>query len=229
MLSAKPRAPTTTSSSGDDRVWAPIISGLRSVLRDGEKHLMVAMELMMSVYTPLYAFPQMPLVLEAQLDESEWQDVTTTAELHNVLEGLLQRSAVLEAALAPGHTSEDITLAALGDPVQVSAMFGLRLYDEMDDVVPVTCRQMYESIAALFRAITAVPLGTREAIQQLYYRYQAFPLGYKLPGVVRVSTESQAPLMRFCKELSVEWLQPYVGDQEWFYFPPGGALLAATV
>lgn len=50
---------------------------------------------------------------------------------------------------------------------------------------------------------------TRDDLLTLYRRYQMLPIGYQVPGTVRVEAENRSDLLRFCSELAVEWLQPY--------------------
>jgi hypothetical protein len=78
---------------------------------------------------------------------------------------------------------------------------------------------MFENIAAIFRALHGVDVTTREELWTLYQRYQLLPVGYKLPGMVRLDMEDRSALIRFCSELTVDWMQPYFAKQSAYYLP----------
>ena len=220
-----------------NRIWNPPTA-------DGRRLLMVGMELMMSLYALLYAFPHIPAALMEDVtaaavptapgdagegDEGEegvadapsdtqWYSVSSTAAMRASLEALLRTSEVLEVSLRAGATAEDIKLGELQDARALSRLFDLHLY-EVDADVPITCRQMYECIAAIYRALGALDITTREELRMLYQRHQLLPTGYKLPGLVRVEPGNRSALIHFCSELTVDWMQPYFSRHPGYYMP----------
>ena len=201
---------------------------------DGPKILAVATDLLMTLYALLYAFPHVPSTLVGDVavdapgsaadltrDDVQWFSVRSTNALRAALEALLQTSEVLETSLRPGLTTDAVTRAALADPRTLSDLFDLHLYDAPE--VPITCRQMFEGIAAVYRAVNTVEVTTREELWTLCQRYQVIPVGYQLPGKVRVESENRSDLLRFCSELAVDWLQPYFARHAAFYRPAGAA------
>jgi hypothetical protein len=195
---------------------------------------MVGMELMMSLYALLYAFPHIPTTLLdegdvlGQADEpgqssdpsqegKQWFSVMSTEAMRAALDALLQTSEVLDSALAPGQAITDLSRTVVADARRLSEFLDLRLYD---DDVPATCRQMFETIAAMYNALDRVDITTRDELWTLYQRYQIISMDYQLPGLSRVETANRSALLRFCSELAVSWLQPYVSKNPAFYLPP---------
>lgn len=214
--------PPRLSSSG--KVYAPPPP-------DGPKLLAVATELAMTLYALLYAFPHIPTSLvEDVVDaagasndiahgEVQWFSVRSTAALRAAMEALLRTSEVLELCLRPGLTVKAITREAVGDVARLSDVFDLQLYDAGAEI-PATCRQMFEVLAATYHAIGNVEITTREELWALLQRYQVIPVGYQLPGTVRVESENRSELLRFCSELAVDWTQPYFARHVPFYLGP---------
>lgn len=224
-------------SAARDRIW-------NAPTADGRRMLMVAMELLMSLYALLYAFPHIPAalmedVVDTNQDYAEadppaeedagtqWLSVSSTAAMRAALEALLRTSEVLEVSMRAGATTDDIGLADLSNAHSLSRLFDLHLYDA-DSGVPCTCRQMYESIAAMYRAMAAVDVTTREELRVLYQRYQLLPMGYKMPGLVRMDTGNRSDLIQFCSELTVEWMQPYFSRHPEYYLSRETAAIAST-
>lgn len=206
-----------------------------------QKYLMVAMELIMVLLSLLYAFPHVPATLlddDADDDDYDerapaagegamtWFNVSSTGALRSAVDALLHTSDVLEVSMRPGLSVEDVTRDTIADPLKLSDAFGLRLYQ--DDRVPATCRQMYEGIAATYKALNESDVATRTDLWTLYQRYQLIPVGYQLPGMVRVEKPNRSALLRFCSELAVDWLQPYVAQKPGFYVPDASGAIACT-
>ena len=184
---------------------------------DGRKALMVGMELMMSLYAILYAFPHIPSSLLDDPNDDvvpQWFSVTSTAAMRAALEAVLRTSNVLTASLRKGATPEDIKGVNLADPFALSDLFGLQILE-----LPITSRQMFECIAAVYRAVYTIDVTTREELWTLYRRYQVIPSGYQLPGLARVNAQDRPALLRFCSELMVDWVQPYFSKHPAFYLP----------
>lgn len=211
---------------------------------DGEKIWMVATECIMTLYALLYAFPHIPgaLLEDVFVDEGEapdeaWFSVMSTSAMRAAMESILKTSEVLLYSLSPNKTldkltkeivSKDVsnntkTSLPVADVDQISEFFDLHLNDPM---VPGTCRQMYDSIAAVYRTLNNMDITTREDLRELYMRYQLLPTGYQLPGLSRVEMENRSALVRFCSELAVQWMQPYFSKHPVFYMPE---LAAAAV
>ena len=212
-------------------VSAPVVHGPRLI--------MVAMELLMTLFALVYAYPHIPGALiedvgtaateeattkdpagddETEIAETQWFSVRNTEGMRGALDALLRTSEVLETSLDAAHTVEELRAASLSDAATISALFGLRLYGA-EGQVPATCRQMYECIAAVYRALGLVDVTTREELWSLYKRYQLLPEGYKLPGLGHVSTANRSGLLQFCSELMVDWLQPYFSRHPELYAP----------
>lgn len=166
------------------------------------------------------AFPHCPssVLQEPGAPDTQWTAVTTTEGLREALQSMLQSSEVLAASLVPGHTVDDITMEAAANSSAWSGLFGLQLYTR--DVVPSTCRQMFETVAAAYRGIASVDLVSREELHGLLRRYSIIPTTYQLPGLSS-ATEAEPMLLRFCAELAVKWLQPFFAQDSNFYVPPG--------
>jgi hypothetical protein len=196
---------------------------------DGAKLFAVATELVMTLYALLYAYPHIPTSLVDDVDTSgdiadgevQWYSVRTPAALRAAMEALLRTSQVLEVSLRPGLTVAAITGDAVADAEGLSDIFDLQLYAADD--IPATCRQLYESLAVAYRAVVTLNVNTREDLWALLQRYQLIPIGYQLPGTVRVESENRSDLLRFCSELAVDYLQPYFAKHEAFYHPRGAA------
>jgi hypothetical protein len=63
-------------------------------------------------------------------------------------------------------------------PDSLSQLFDLQLNHPQ---VPVTCRQMYDVICSLYRAIKTVNVTNRQDLYELYRRFQLIPNTYSLP------------------------------------------------
>lgn len=185
------------------------------------------------------AFPKAPSSVfeEEGGPKTQWLSVVTTNGLREALQLMLQTSDVLVASLASGFSAEDITVDAASSAPEVSRLFRLGLYAP-DGAVPSTCRQMFETVTAAYRAIAFVDYPTREELHGMLRpwgvchqrwwkagggattprirRYMVIPMGYKLPGL-SMAMENEEALLRFCSELTVKWLQPYFARPP----PPG--------
>lgn len=152
--------------------------------------------------------------------DTQWTAVSTTDGLREALQSLLQSSGVLAASLINEQSVEAITVDAASSAPAWSALFGLQLYNR--DVVPSTCRQMFETVTAAYRAIAQSDLVSREELHGMLRRYSIIPTAYQLPGLSS-ATESESALLRFCAELTVKWLQPFFAQDAGFYAPAGSA------
>ena len=77
---------------------------------------------------------------------------------------------------------------------------------------------MYEHIVSVYRAIDSVgDIPTREFLQRLYQRYQLMRSNYLLPS----DRSDRSGLLRFCSELTVDWMQPYFASCPLFLYPRG--------
>lgn len=206
---------------------------------DGTTHLLVAMDLLSAVYALLFAWPFVPdRVVDADDHEPVgWVHADTPATMQAALQELLRNSDVLGVSLSRGHTVEDITLAAAVDACVVSWLFGLHLYDPTAGV-PVVCRQLFEHIAAVYRALrtgdpesAADKIVSREALIKVLRRYQILPYDYPLPGLVRTEdagaaqqqeqpgADHHSALVRFCSERAVSCVQGYFAAAPAFFLP----------
>lgn len=194
---------------------------------DGERALVVALELTMTLFCVLYAYPHVPsVVLDTGTGAtSTWFAVATPGALRAALLHLLRQSEVMQSCAAGGPaTLNDLLFDDLGDANRLDAVFGLRLGA---DNVPVVCRQMFQAIAALLRAVgTLTDVGTRDALQRLYQKYQFLPMNVSA-GARRVERPDRAELLRFCSEQAVGWLQPYFGSHPRFFQPRGLGIACA--
>jgi hypothetical protein len=187
---------------------------------DGEKLLMVAIEMVMCLLALLYAFPIIPsCILENVVDtseESQWFSVTTTTALRAALETLLKTSEVLEYSLPDGFDHAKLDLRVFEKPSFLSETFDLQL---KHPEVPTTCRQMYDAVCSVYVAIRDVNITTRDELYELYRRFQLLPMAFALPGMGRLEPENRTALVRFCAELMTQWVQPYFAKHAHFYVP----------
>lgn len=200
------------------------------------KLLMVAMELVMTLFALLFAFPHIPnRILVDEDDETEdtqWFSVQSTPAFRAAVENLLQTSPVLNASLKKNKTLDDITTDTVTSLRRLSEIFGLCLEG---DSVTATCRQMYENITAVYRFLLGSEIGTRDDLLMLYMRYQFLSPGYHtkspytrkkrvilvicLPRLAKDANEDRQVFLRFCSELTVAWMQPYFAKDQRFYLP----------
>ena len=167
----------------------------------------------------LYAFPHIPSTLLPDAEdeeEAQWFSVTSTAAMRAAMEAILKTSDVLEVCLSGERDLDAITKETMTTTDGISGAFDLHLDDPK---VPSTCRQMFDYIAAVYKALNQVDITTREELWALYQRYQLIPVGFQLPGLARVETENRSSLIRFCSELMVQWMQPYFATHPHFYMP----------
>lgn len=211
------------------RLWNP------TPVADGRRLLMVCMELIMTLFALLYAFPHVPAaLLEDVADgadddagitaDAQWYSVVGTTAFRGAIDALLQTSQVLEASLRPGATPDDIRGQDIANMRTLSDLFDLKLTDPAVRI-PLTCRQMYENVVALYRAVYTNEITTREELAALYQRLQLMPASYKLPGLVQLDN-NRSNLIRFCSEMTVEWMQPYFARDPAFYTPQEVAAVA---
>ena len=187
---------------------------------DGDRLLMVAMELVMGLFGLLYAFPHVPSRL-LDVEAAAWFSVATHDSLKVALLKLLQGSPVLVACLAEvGHRPEDLRVWDLCSLEQLDALLGLNVFA---DGVPTTCRQMYLILVQVFRAVLLPPVDPdRLVVTQDWltgtYRQHGL-LSNRLPA--RGGGRDRPDLLRFCTEHTVAWLQPYFASDPLFFHPRG--------
>lgn len=187
---------------------------------DGDRLLMVAMELTMSLFAMLYAFPHVPARILGAGDEApRWFAVKNHGELCAALLSMLQASPVVAVCMqGAGFSVDDLDLAALCDPAQLDAKMGLNLYAED---VPIGCQQMYHALCGAYAALLHPPLisgdtvVTREWMQRLYSQQ-----GLTGASVGKVGQDRTA-LVKYCATQTVAWLQQHFAGQPLFYHPQG--------
>lgn len=208
-------------------LYAPVV--------DGERLLMVSMELVMSLFTLLFALPHVPSrILESKTEATTWFSVGTHSELRTSVLSLLRNSPIIQACQSP--TGTPLTLEALfgscafssphdlsmTDPTALDEALDLHLF--LDDV-PITCQQMYHTICAAYRSLlfpsfdTRYMKVTREWIHRLYQDHALVGASLVDP---RENAESQSEgLVGFCSRHTVNYIQPYFACQPFFYHPLG--------
>lgn len=182
---------------------------------DGNRLLMVAQELMMALFSLLYAYPHIPSRIIDDRRSTTWFSIGSKEALRLGITNLLQTSPVIAASLAPGVALTDITWRTACDPDELDAKLLLQLYH---DDVPMACQQMYHAIAAVYTAVTNNrDIPTRESMQFLLQQYQVLPTNFKLPS----DRSDRTGLLRFCSEQTVAWVQPYFACHPLFFDPTG--------
>ena len=183
------------------------------------KVLMVAMELVMTLFALLYAFPHIPdRILDDEEDDvaAQWFSVQSSPAFRAAVENLLQTSDVLQASLLPPLKPDDLTSEVVTNVRRLSDTFGLCLTSHH---VPSTCRQMYESIVSMYQILLSTDIGTRDDLHFMFTKYQFVSTKHRLPGLSKEASEDRAALIRFCSERTVAWMQPYFVRDQRFYLP----------
>lgn len=202
---------------------------------DGERILMVGLELVMALFCCLYAYPHVPSrILDDGGGATVWFSVSNIQAFRLALVNLLHESRVIQVCF--GGDKTDVAAALTWNVVcnidelhrpcaycthtaAPDRILRLNLYDE---AVPTSCQQMFEVIASVYRALDAVPdIPTREFLQRLYQRYQLMRTNYHLPN----DRSDRSGLLQFCSELTVDWLQPYFASCPLFLYPQGRDIL----
>ena len=197
---------------------------------EGERILMVSMELLMSLFALLYAFPHVPSRLIEPLDDEDdrggtyWKAVTDHASLRDAAMRLLHVSPVLRVCLPRGHAlAVDLTPDVLGDADRLDECLGLGLYA---DGVPVAAQQMVHAICGVYASLFQPPLDpSAAALGRDWVLALLTHHGILAPGVV-VSPKAQADqsgLLAFGSHHTVAWLQPYFASDPLFYHPSARA------
>jgi hypothetical protein len=189
---------------------------------DGERLLMVAMELVMVLFCCLYAYPHVPSRILDEGRSTVWFSIGSLDAFRSAIVNLLRQSKVIQICMAEvGASTESLSFSNLCTVDDLDKQFRLRVYDE---AVPTACQQMFENIVAVFRAIDSVPdIPTREFLQRLYQRFQLMRSNFHLPS----DRSDRSGLLRFCSELTVEWMQPYFAGCPLFLYPEGAKILVA--
>lgn len=193
-------------------------------LADGERALVVALEITMTLFCVLYAYPHIPSRLLDSKATTSWFSVASPRALRAAILHLLRQSPVVHACCLPLGSFDSVAFDDLGDPQRLDRVFGLRLQAHN---VPTVCRQMFESLAAVLRGIGALTeVGTREDLQRLYRKYQLLPTNLSTAQQQQqkqawLDRSNRAGLLRFCSEQAVQWLQPYFGAHPRFFQPRG--------
>lgn len=193
---------------------------------DLQRVFVVALELLMPLYALVYAFPFVPdRILEdpnrvnedGQLAfvSSDWFVVEDIATFHEAIANLLCTSRVLLLTLNPDLDVSDLNGRSMSSMNNISSMFELNL---SHDGVPVTCRQMYQLLAATYNALMNLTgIVSRQDLYQLY-RYYGMVDGVK-PAPTRKDTTVSA-MVQQCSEQAFRWLQPYFSVHPEKYWPP---------
>lgn len=213
-----------------ESLYAPVV--------DGERLLMAAMELVMTLFALLYAFPHVPSRLldrtttttavgtpaPSTPGRTTWYSVASYAALVAAIGELTRNSPVFRVCRPAGEADQPLSPAVLSDPKQLDRALGLQLYE---DEVPVTCQQMYHNICAVYDAVFHPPWYrtsqgvTREWLQRLFQDVGLLSGGAALSATTSSASSDQAGLILFCSERTVDWLQPYFASSPLFYYPTG--------
>lgn len=188
---------------------------------DGNKFLMVAYELVVILFSLIFAFPHIPdRILDNEEDtDPQWFSVSTANAFHLAIENLLQSSMVLHVSLRGWWSSQDITLQSVTSTAGLQRLFDMRFNAED---VPMTIRLMFETITAMFDTLLKIPeLGTREDMVELFRRRGFVNRNLKRSFAVDSvdEQEGRSVLLQFCSQLATEWLQPYLSDSQRFLLP----------
>jgi len=208
---------------------------------DGNRLLMVAMEMVIALFVLLYNFPHVPTRILKDEGENEmvWSSLSTHASLQVALLRLLQTSPVFAGCLAlQGRTPETLTAKELCDPRQLDAALGLALYA---NDVPVTCQQMYYHLCGVYAAILfpSYTVGNELMANQTWLSSLYLQQGVMEHGAVQggataalrqrsavVTADDQEDLLRFGTTHAVAWLQPYFASHPFFFHPRGRGMRA---
>ena len=189
---------------------------------DGHKLLMVAIEMLMTLFALLYAFPHVPTQLlpdDADAEEIVWTPVNTHKELVDAVIGILRRSPVIRlCARLNGRDAESLQTVNLGNIAQLDDALGLYL---LADSMPVTCQQMYHCLCAAYRGLLFPRMDFGDgAVTRDWLAHLLESNG--LIGAASIGTarnRDQSGLLPFCSTRMVSWLQPYFASNPMFYYP----------
>ena len=182
---------------------------------DGNRLLVVAQELVMTLFCVLYAFPHVPSRILDANQTTVWYSIGSMDALRSAITNLLQTSPVIQAAVGPGKAVSNVTYRTACDPDLLNDQLNLTLHHHN---VPVTCRQMYRLIAAMYTVLTSPDdITTREHMQQLFQRMQFLSPAFRLP----TDRSDRTGLLRFCSQCTTEWMQPYFASHPLFFYPSG--------
>lgn len=203
------------------------------VVVDGDRLLMVAMELVMNLFALLYAFPHVPSRLldssavteagtaNAPSANNAWFSVASHSALKLSLLNIARTSPVFRSCMAElGYSPDtDLTVEALCQPGRLDELLGLNLYV---DEVPISCQQMYHSICAAYKSLVFPTFDmegvtiTREWLARLFE-------DHGLTGAAAVGRKGmdRNGLLSFCSVRTVAWLQPYFASSPLFFHPRG--------
>lgn len=182
---------------------------------DGYKHLMVAQELVMTLFGILYVYPHVPSRLIDDKKTTVWYSIGSKDALRTAISNLLQASPVIRASLAPDVTIASVTWVTVCDPERLDRALDLHLYH---DDVPITSQQMFHTITEIYRIIAnAEDISTREYMQLLFQQCQLLPPSFRLPA----DRSDRSGLLRFCSKQTNEWTQQYLASAPLFFYPEG--------
>lgn len=178
---------------------------------------MVTLDLSNIMFALVYAFPAFPSAIvdeTGQQQEFQWKPAGSSKEFRTVICNLIKTSDALEASRSSDATVDE--LAAVSNAHTLSARYRLGLYDPG---VPITVRQMVESVCAVYNHLYTEVISTRDDLVGILRLHQFIPssVRFKEDGN---TDRSQSALLRFCAEHTVEWMQPFFARHVQFFIPP---------
>lgn len=194
---------------------------------DLQKIFIVALELLMPLYALVYAFPFVPDRIledvpdntqqdgEVSLISSDWFVVEDVTRFHEAIGNLLSTSRVFLLLLRSDLDVTHLNGNNLTSMQSISSLFELNIYDHD---VPSTCRQMFQTLAATYKAMMNLT-GTLMR-QDLYQLYQYFGLVDGSRPAPANKDASASAMVQQCSEQAFQWLQPYFATNPQKYWPP---------
>lgn len=206
---------------------------------DGNKLLMVAQQLVATIYAVIFAFPHIPNKIMADVDEEAVFFVPETNRAFKLaVENLLQTSDVLAVSLSDDYSIADITLENMGNLQRLAIVFGLEIFQGR---CPSSTLQLYERICDVFCVISEQKrLPTRRDLEQFLLMRDFLPNALNA-NIGRGASLRQRPepregqeedeedeetnwksstsLQGYCAHYTVMFLQPYFADQIELYLP----------
>lgn len=204
---------------------------------DGERILMVAMELVMALLCCLYAYPHIPSrILDDGGGTTVWFSVSSIQAFRLALLNLLHESSVIQVCLGVTSKADVVSILTWNILCSIDDLNRVMQWNLYKDDVPTSCQQMFETIVSVYRAIDmtldpacfianhkpALDIPTREFLLRVYQRYLLIRTNYHLPH----NRSEHSGLLRFCSELMVEWMQPYFASCPLFLYPQGREILS---
>lgn len=192
-----------------------------SIIVDGDRLLMVAMELVMCLFGLLFAFPHVPSrLIDNTKGETTWFSVVTIRALQMALLNMVRSSPVIQTCLAEQNRPlKSLTMDTLSRPGDLDEALGLNLYH---DDTPITCQQMYHGVCSIYESIQSPRFDmegvtiTREWLAKLFADQNLMS-----PAATGKQGQDHSALISFCAERTVAWMQPYFASNPLFFHPQG--------